>query len=170
MQKVLRFTFVLITLVLPLLSWPCMVESTERNELRIERQPVVIAGERFVDNGDGTVTDTAQKLMWQKGDSGKKVTFEAAREYCRTLRLGGYADWRLPGPSERENAVAVKLRMPVHSTAALARFDLYWSSNPTILLPFNYHPAYGTRISGAYTANDGEKAFARAVRSLGSAG
>ncbi len=29
-------------------------------------------GERFVDNGDGTVTDTKYKLMWLKMDSYQK--------------------------------------------------------------------------------------------------
>ena len=106
------------------------------------------AAARFVDNGDGTVTDTIRKIMWQKGDNGKEVTFEEAQKYCQNLRLGSHADWRLPKPDELETATVIKLLMPKRSRDTYARFDLYWSSNPTVLLPFNYHPSYGGRSQG----------------------
>jgi hypothetical protein len=104
--------------------------------------------------------------MWQKGDNGNEVTFEQAQEYCRNLSLGGHADWRLPKPDERDTAVAVELMMPVHSPAAYARLDLYWSSDPTVLIPFNYHPSSGAEVSRAYPARKGDRAFVRAIRSL----
>lgn len=129
--------------------------------------PTAAAMGRFVDNGDGTVMDTVRKLMWQKADNGQQVTFEAAQEYCKNLSLGGHTDWRLPKPDERDTAVAMALRTPVHSPAAYARFDLYWSSDPMVLLPFNYHPSYGAEVSVAYPARKDERAFVRAVRSLG---
>lgn len=127
--------------------------------------PIAFAAERFVDNGDGTVTDTKRKLMWQQGDNGREVTFGEAQEYCRTLRLAGHGDWRLPDPTEAEVAVAFALMMPRHARDVYANFDLYWSSDPTVLLPFNYRPAQGRQISRTYPA-DGSKAFVRAVRSL----
>ena len=101
------------------------------------------AAARFVDNGDGTVTDTIRKIMWQKGDNGKEVTFEEAQKYCQNLRLGSHADWRLPKPDELETATVIQLLMPKRSRDTYARFDLYWSSNPTVLLPFNYRPLMG---------------------------
>ncbi len=104
--------------------------------------------------------------MWQKGDNGEEVTFEQAQEYCRNLRLGGHADWRLPKPDERDTAVVVELMMPMHSRAAYARLDLYWSSDPTVLLPFNYHPSRGAEVSRVYPARKGDRAYVRAVRSL----
>ena len=107
--------------------------------------------------------------MWQKGDNGKEVTFEEAQKYCKTLRLGGHADWRLPKPDERETAVVIELMMPRHSRDAYARFDLYWSSDPTVLLPFNYRPSHGKEVSRVYPAREGARAFVRAVRSLGAA-
>ncbi len=128
---------------------------------------LVIAEERFLDNGDGTVTDTMRKIMWQKGDNGKEVTFKEAQKYCKSLRLAGYVDWRLPTPDEGETAVAVELMMPRHSSDTYARFDLYWSSDPAVLLPFNYHPSRGAEVLRAYPANEGDRAFVRAVRSLG---
>jgi hypothetical protein len=142
----------LIAFIVPLLSY-------------IEKPSVVVASGRFVDNGDGTITDTKRQLMWQKGDNGNEVTFEHAQGYCRNLRLGGHADWRLPKPDELDTAVVVELMMPAHSREAYARLDLYWSSDPAVLLPFNYHPSRGAEISRVYPAKQGDSAFVRAVRS-----
>jgi len=153
MRNALRFSLTLIVAVLLLL-----------NQL-----PGVQAAERFVDNGDGTVTDTKRQLMWQKGDNGEQVTFENAQRYCKNLRLGGYGDWRLPEPEERDTAVAIALMMPKHDRDVYGRFDLYWSSDPTTLLPFNYHPSYGKEVSRVYPARKDDNAFARGVRSAKSA-
>jgi hypothetical protein len=127
----------------------------------------VVAAARFVDNGDGTITDTERRIMWQKGDNGKEVTFAEAQNYCNHLRFGSHADWRLPEPEERDTAVVIQLMMPKHSRDAYAYFDLYWSPDPTVLIPFNYRPGYGGPVSRAYPAREGAKAFVRAVRSLG---
>ncbi len=51
--------------------------------------------DRFTNHGDGTVTDLATSLMWQKDFGGKRV-FAGAWVYCDDLSLGGYTDWRLP--------------------------------------------------------------------------
>jgi hypothetical protein len=130
---------------------------------------IILAEERFVDNGDGTITDTRRQIMWQKGDNGREVTFEEAQRYCKTLRLGGYADWRLPNPDERDTEVVVELMGRIHSRDVYAYFDLYWSSDPRVLLPFNYHPSHGKEISRVYFARERARGFVRAVRSLGTA-
>jgi hypothetical protein len=158
MLNVLRFLLISMVFVLPLSH---TAESAE--------EKIIIAVERFVDNGDGTITDTRRKIMWQKGDNGKEVTFENAEQYCKTLRLGGYADWRLPNPDERDTAVVIELMMRRHSRDVYAYFDLYWSSDPRVLLPFNYHPSHGKEISRVYFARERARGFVRAVRTLGAA-
>ena len=50
---------------------------------------------RYKDNSDGTVTDLATGLVWQK-DPGEKKTFRQAVAGAPTCRLGGHQDWRLP--------------------------------------------------------------------------
>ncbi len=67
-------------------------------------------GERFVDNGDGTVTDTKYKLMWLKVDSyqkrGKWCSWKGAHKFVTRLnekKLGGHEDWRLPKSQECRN-------------------------------------------------------------------
>jgi len=39
-------------------------------------------------------------LMWTNKDNGAQLTWSAAQQYCGTLRLGSYADWRLPSLDE----------------------------------------------------------------------
>jgi hypothetical protein len=160
--------------VLLFLSWSQTAESAEQKEIRVRLLPlhnssVVVSEERFVDNGDGTITDARRQIMWQKGDNGKEVTFEEAEKYCKTLRLGGYSDWRLPNPDERDTAVVIELMGRIHSRDVYAYFDLYWSSDPKVLIPFNYHPSYGKEISRVYFARERARGFVRAVRSLGTA-
>ncbi len=152
MRHALRFSFMIIVCLLPLLGQSRLADSAAR----------------FVDNGDGTVTDTRLKIMWQKGDNGKEeVTFEEAQQYCKNLQLGRHSDWRLPKPDERDTATVIQLLMPKRSRDTYAYFDLYWSSEPTVLLPFNYRPSQGGPVSRAYPARQGAKAFVRAVRALG---
>jgi len=53
----------------------------------------------FVDNGDGTVTDRATGLLWQKSGSSRSVTWRRAELYIDKLnrnQFAGYSDWRLP--------------------------------------------------------------------------
>lgn len=155
MLNTVRFLLILVVLVLP---FPHAAKSAEPN--------MILAGARFVDNGDGTITDTKRKIMWQKGDNRKEVTFEEAGKYCKTLRLGGHADWRLPNPEELDTAVVIELMTAIHSRDTYARYDLFWSSDPTVLLPFNYRPSLGKEVSRAYPARAGTRAFVRAVRPL----
>ena len=53
----------------------------------------------YIDNGNGTITDTITGLMWQKSDGGER-SFAAALAYADSLSLGGYTNWRLPLPQE----------------------------------------------------------------------
>jgi len=56
------------------------------------------AGERFLDNGDGTVTDTLTRLMWAKEDNMGDIDWQDAKIYCRHPPIAGYkyTDWRMP--------------------------------------------------------------------------
>jgi hypothetical protein len=50
---------------------------------------------RYVDNGDGTVSDLNTGLMWQQ-DPGEKTTYAEAAANADSFELAGYTDWRLP--------------------------------------------------------------------------
>ena len=64
----------------------------------------------FVDNGDGTITDTRANLMWKKDDSFKEfgygINWFEAQDYCEILnekKFAGYEDWRLPSGEEAKS-------------------------------------------------------------------
>ena len=59
-----------------------------------------MASDRFVDNGDGTVTDTETGLMWAAMDNGEPINWSGARSYCQNYSVGGYTDWRMPTLAE----------------------------------------------------------------------
>jgi hypothetical protein len=65
----------------------------------------VYGANQFVDNGDGTVTDTATGLMWQQTDDGETRNWEDALAYAENLELAGYDDWRLPNAKELQSIV-----------------------------------------------------------------
>jgi hypothetical protein len=61
---------------------------------------------RFVDNGDGTVTDTQKGLMWMKSDTWvvlkHLVSWMQSHEYVKKVneeKFAGYDDWRIPNPT-----------------------------------------------------------------------
>jgi len=63
--------------------------------------------ERFIDNQDGTMTDSTTELMWMQEDAWQKeakwFTWDEAIElanYFNGIKLGGFQDWRLPTEDE----------------------------------------------------------------------
>lgn len=72
---------------------------------------------KFVDNHDGTVTDQATGLMWQKMDSGKGMDWKNALKYAENLTLAKYNDWRLPNAKELQSIVDYS-RSPATSNSA----------------------------------------------------
>jgi hypothetical protein len=58
--------------------------------------------DRFIDNGDGTVTDTFTKLMWTKDAQqiAGEMNWPAAIDACNILIFAGYEDWRMPNVRE----------------------------------------------------------------------
>ncbi|MEJ2397667.1 MAG: DUF1566 domain-containing protein [Gammaproteobacteria bacterium] len=54
----------------------------------------------FVDNNDGTVTDTVSSLMWQQTAMADPYDWQAKLHACANLTLAGHTDWRLPDIKE----------------------------------------------------------------------
>jgi len=66
-----------------------------------------LAGERFTDNGDGTITDHQLKLMWSKTDNNGDIGWKQATQWTRytfpdTLQKK-YDNWRMPTLKELES-------------------------------------------------------------------
>lgn len=85
----------------------------------------------FTDNGDGTVIDLNTGLIWQQQDGGASGTWQEALDYCNTLNLAGYADWRLPNIKELRSIVDSST-FPAINTAYFKGTEYsyggYWSS------------------------------------------
>jgi hypothetical protein len=65
---------------------------------------VVIAGERFTDNGDGTVTDHQLGVMWGKTDNQGDINWHQADKWVKytfpyTIEAK-YDNWRMPTLAE----------------------------------------------------------------------
>ena len=85
---------------------------------------------RYIDNGDGTVTDTVTRLMWQQETAPVTMTWEQALAYGETSTLGGYSDWRLPSVKELLSLVDRTQLDPSISTTFIpdTAASYYWSS------------------------------------------
>ncbi len=76
----------------------------------------VTTQERFVDNGDGTITDRKTNLMWIK--NGWRIDFFSALKWqdaikkCKDFKVGGYTNWRLPTISEWKSLLDKKNEFP----------------------------------------------------------
>jgi len=94
----------------------------------------------YTDNGDGTVTDNATGLVWQKCSRGKNndascsgsataATWTDAGSYCSSLSLAGKT-WRLPSIQELETLPNYSQSNPAIDTTIFPSTTLavYWSS------------------------------------------
>lgn len=106
---------------------------------------------RFVDNGNGTVTDTVKKIMWVKDpnffgslcreNEGEPACsmliykdiplmgWEKASWAVKLVYFGGHSDWRLPEKEEAEVLSHIhekKLENPFGNL-----METYWTSSPS---------------------------------------
>ncbi|MDM8524879.1 DUF1566 domain-containing protein [Desulfococcaceae bacterium HSG8] len=85
---------------------PKFIETTKKPRYQLRSKPATISERKslnvvneFENNGDGTITDHATWLMWQKSGADYSVTYEKARAYILGLndkKFAGHSDWRLP--------------------------------------------------------------------------
>jgi hypothetical protein len=86
---------------------------------------------RFIDNGNGTVTDPATGLMWTKNADiyGDTLLFHQALDYIAEMNEGnypnfGYTDWRLPSLTELRSLIDyTKLTRKGHTVPSGHPFD-----------------------------------------------
>ncbi len=90
---------------------------------------------KFVDNGDKTVTDQATTLIWHKDDSGRTLNWEDSLSYCENLTLAGRSDWRLPNAKELQSIVDYSRSPATTNSAAIDpifnvsdKESYYWTS------------------------------------------
>lgn len=97
----------------------------------------------FVNNGDGTVTDTNTGLMWARcsgGQSGADCasgtayleTWQSALTYAENATLAGYDDWRLPNQRELLSLIDYSTVNPAIDEIFFPAtpISLFWSASP----------------------------------------
>jgi hypothetical protein len=124
---------------------------------------------RFVDNGDGTITDARNGLTWSKATLCKEeIDHAQAEKICAELDLAGHNDWRLPTVDELF-ALADRTRTePAIDTEAFpdTQSDWYWTST---ISAWSSGDAWFVGFSfgdADYYRRDGNFAFVRAVRGV----
>ena len=82
--------------------------------------------QRFVDNGDGTVTDTRTGLMWTKdANPFGRLNWHDAMSRCSSFSISGIGGWRLP--SKDELVVFYHAIQGGHPFTGV-QWSYYWSS------------------------------------------
>ncbi|SNR37518.1 Protein of unknown function [Lutibacter agarilyticus] len=106
----------------------------------------------FIDNGDGTISDLATGLMWQKSDDGTSRDWEESLTYAEGLTLRNKTDWRLPNAKELQSIVDYS-RSPktTNSPAIDPLFDCTEISDPEGNT--GHYPFYWTGTSHLDGAN-----------------
>jgi gluconolactonase len=112
---------------------------TLRYHARYVRGAKQISGRNFVNNGDGTITDSDTGLMWTQVP-GAAVNWAGALNYAENLTLAGHTDWRLPNIKELETLTDYTLATAATPAGAVAPINramfptattpatAYWSS------------------------------------------
>ena len=92
----------------------------------------VTRGQRFLVNGNNTVTDqlTGLVIIQDPRKLGlpftKKMTFFEAEEACKELDFAGYKDWRLPTREELVATTDCTRRVPCYNTDIFQGDFLGW--------------------------------------------
>jgi len=87
-----------------------------------------VANADFIKEGD-IVKDSVTKLEWQDDNITDTMEWQEAIEYCESLELGGYSDWRLPNINELKTIMDRSRYNPaIVSAFEHTSSGIYWSS------------------------------------------
>jgi len=89
--------------------------------------------DHLVINGNKTVTDTSNGLIWSIEISEKQLSWEDTLKYCETYSLAGYSDWRLPHKEELRSIIDYSRFYPaINSKIFYAISKCYWSTSNVV--------------------------------------
>ena len=157
------------------LSSPALAEAPQNSPA----EKIWSQDKRFVDNGDGTITDTKTNLMWMKQDShqhtGHWITWAGAFDYVKKANENGFAnhyDWLMPTlddlktlfEPDKTNSQQVGREMKIHVDPIFAKegSGIWWA------LEANGHfNAFGIEFNNGSKFSAPKKSIARkAVRPM----
>ena len=113
----------------------------------------------FIDNNDGTITDRATGLMWQKNGSSKTLYNRRSKAYVKRLnkeRFAGHSDWRMPTIEELASLLTRRRKSGVHMDPAFDNNQVScWSADRSDI-PSQYY-------SGAWIVSFKDGIVAQAI-------
>ena len=121
----------------------------------------------FIDNGDGTVTDTKTGLMWTKATVARGKTYKQGEALCKKLDVGGHKDWRYPTDVEEFGLADRSRYSPAIDTDMFpdTANKLYWTSTECMWAPSCVWVVYFDLGSASSLPRYG-RACVRAVRAV----
>ena len=128
-----------------------------------------VAQERFIDNGDGTVTDTQLNLMWAQTDNQADIFWENAISWIKrdfADQIGTrYNDWRLPTIAELKSLYRESPDYDGYDTPCGHRVKmvpeisisciLVWASDTALGLPLAFNFYLGNPFTVDLTEKNG---------------
>jgi hypothetical protein len=103
----------------------------------LEIEPYKQVEMKFIDNGDGTMTDTTHKIMRMKTPPWREKLWDDANLYAKELELAGHKDWRLPTAAELNDLVMAVKADPDGNCEWFKKMGFgdmdcaaYWSGDP----------------------------------------
>ena len=84
---------------------------------------------------DNIVIDLKKNLMWQDDIEATQYTetWGMAKEYCKSLTLSGYTDWKLPTIKELQTIVNIKKKgLAIDAQFKYTQPSSYWSNTQDI--------------------------------------
>ncbi len=93
----------------------------------------------YINNGDGTITDSGTGLMWQRSDNNRKYEWEDACNYCDDLILGGYGDWKMPDIYQLRTLIDDAFSPEINTDyfSNCKSYPFYWSGSTVTHYPEN---------------------------------
>lgn len=114
------------------------------------------AAARFINNGDGTITDTQTNLMWAAQDNGSAINWYDAESYCKSFNKGGHSQWRMPTIAETQALHAGG----AHANIIKLSDCCVWTSGSSATNAGSFNFVYGvTNYIPRWSVNDGARAL-----------
>jgi hypothetical protein len=130
---------------------PASSPMRETTEVSMDaRPPEVRKDSRFIDNGNGTTTDTKTGLMWAAKDNGSNINWANAKSYCENYRGGGYTDWRMPTQDELAGLYDTS---KTYQSDCRYLFNSKWDTHLTELIRLTCPCLWASETRGSAAAN-----------------
>ena len=116
---------------------------------------------------ENVVIDIKKNLMWQDNIDNIQYTsnWTLAKEYCSSLTLNGYTDWKLPTIKELQQIVDINKAKPaVNDQFKFTEPSSYWS-NSQDLTNKNYAWYVGFKTGATFKDSKDYDCYIRCIRS-----